>query len=92
VRAPDGSVRLDTTGRAAGRGAYLCDDPACFETATRRRALEHALGVSVPAGLIGYPTAAPPTSDPAPTIPGAQPPVPGAIPDPMTRGDSHGQE
>ena len=42
---------LDETGRAAGRGAYLCRDADCWSTAGRRHALEHALGAAVPDDL-----------------------------------------
>lgn len=45
VRDADGRVRVDPTGRQAGRGAYLCHDQACWETALKRRALERALRV-----------------------------------------------
>ena len=31
VRTPEGTLRIDTTGKMNGRGAYLCNDPACFE-------------------------------------------------------------
>lgn len=51
VRAPDGSVLLDPTGRAPGRGAYIHPDPVCVEVARKRRALERALAASVPDGL-----------------------------------------
>lgn len=51
VRRPDGSVRLDRTGRSPGRGAYLHADPACIETARKRRALARALGADVPVEL-----------------------------------------
>jgi uncharacterized protein len=51
VRDPDGAVRRDATGRAPGRGAYLHPDPACFETARRRRALQRALKAEVPDSL-----------------------------------------
>ena len=43
VRGADGAVVEDATGRAPGRGAYLHDDPACRELATRKRSLERAL-------------------------------------------------
>jgi uncharacterized protein len=43
VRGPDGVVRPDPTGRAAGRGAYVHRDPACIDTAVRRGALARAL-------------------------------------------------
>ncbi len=42
VRSPEG-VRVDETGKAAGRGAYLCRRRSCWETALKRRALAHAL-------------------------------------------------
>jgi predicted RNA-binding protein YlxR (DUF448 family) len=47
VRGPEGAVRPDPTGRATGRGAYLHADPACWQLARRRRALERALRAEV---------------------------------------------
>ena len=38
VRGPDGIV-LDPTGRAAGRGAYLCYDAACMKKLVQKRLL-----------------------------------------------------
>ena len=43
VRAPDGSVRPDPTGRSNGRGAYLCRQVPCWEKGLVRRALERGL-------------------------------------------------
>jgi uncharacterized protein len=43
VRTPEGSVRPDPSGKAAGRGAYLHADPACAERAVRMGALARAL-------------------------------------------------
>jgi uncharacterized protein len=51
VRAPDGTVSFDTTGRASGRGAYLCADGKCWQTALKKSSLERALGVPLPAAL-----------------------------------------
>lgn len=42
VRDADGNVFVDATGRAAGRGAYICRDAACLERAVKIRAIEHA--------------------------------------------------
>ena len=42
VRAPDGSVRPDPTGRSNGRGAYLCRQAPCWEKGLVRRALERS--------------------------------------------------
>ena len=51
VRAPDGSVSVDNSGRAAGRGAYLCADGGCWPQAVKKSALERALSVALPAEL-----------------------------------------
>ncbi len=48
VRTPEGHVVVDPTGRLAGRGAYLCDDPACRAAAVKKGALARALAVPVP--------------------------------------------
>lgn len=47
VRTPEGHVEIDPTGKANGRGAYLCADPDCFEMARKRRRLDAALRVSL---------------------------------------------
>jgi len=46
--ASDGTIVLDPTGKASGRGAYLCcDDPDCLKKAIRSKALERILEHSV---------------------------------------------
>ena len=52
VRAPDGTVRHDPTGRANGRGAYVCRDEACITAAGGRGGLAHALEATIPQNLI----------------------------------------
>ena len=37
VRTPEGDVTFDPTGKAAGRGAYLCQDPDCFKKAVKAK-------------------------------------------------------
>ena len=49
VRRPDGSLALDSTGRAAGRGAYLHASAECIQLARKRRSLDRALGAAVQA-------------------------------------------
>jgi predicted RNA-binding protein YlxR (DUF448 family) len=49
VRTPEGAVELDPTGRRNGRGAYLCDDPACWERALRSNVLANALKTTIDA-------------------------------------------
>ena len=52
VRAPGGVVAYDPTGRANGRGAYVCRDAACITTATTGRGgLAHALESNLPPTL-----------------------------------------
>jgi uncharacterized protein len=46
VRSPSGTVAYDPTGKAAGRGAYLCGQPACLDMAVRRRSVQRALKVT----------------------------------------------
>lgn len=46
VRTPDGEVVFDPTGKANGRGAYLCS-LACLEKALKTHKLDRALRVSV---------------------------------------------
>ena len=45
VRLSDGTVALDPSGKANGRGAYVCASLECFETAVRKRRLSSALRV-----------------------------------------------
>jgi uncharacterized protein len=61
VRSPAGavggtssrSVSYDPTGKAPGRGAYLCGQPACLETALRRQSIQRALKVTDAAAVGG---------------------------------------
>jgi predicted RNA-binding protein YlxR (DUF448 family) len=46
-------VALDPGGRIAGRGAYVCDEPACRERAIRAGALTRALSAPLPAAVSG---------------------------------------
>lgn len=46
VRSKDGSVSFDPTGRAAGRGAYVCS-AECFALAQKARKLDRSLRVKV---------------------------------------------
>lgn len=49
VRAPDGgTITLDFKGKAPGRGAYLCPDPACLKKAVKSHALERAFSAAIP--------------------------------------------
>jgi uncharacterized protein len=47
VRTPDGTIEVDLSGKANGRGAYVHATLECFETAIRRRRFASALRVNV---------------------------------------------
>ena len=48
VRTPEGEILLDSTGKKAGRGAYVCPDPECLKKARRSKALERAFDTAIP--------------------------------------------
>jgi predicted RNA-binding protein YlxR (DUF448 family) len=43
----DGGLQPDTTGKADGRGAYLCGNTECFMKAKKKRAVSRALGAEL---------------------------------------------
>jgi hypothetical protein len=47
VRRADGSVAVDPTGKAPGRGTYLCDGVACRDPKRLADGIQRALGASV---------------------------------------------
>jgi len=49
VRTPAGAVEVDETGKKAGRGAYLCANPACWADALKKGRLDSALRVKLSA-------------------------------------------
>ncbi|MSQ11893.1 MAG: YlxR family protein [Dehalococcoidia bacterium] len=49
VRTPQGALELDEKGKKPGRGAYLCGDHTCWESALQRKRLEHALRMTLTA-------------------------------------------
>ncbi len=52
VRTPEGEVELDTTGRKAGRGAYICSDVTCLKRAIKGKVLEKSLQRSIPQDIL----------------------------------------
>ena len=47
VRSENGEAKLDLSGKANGRGAYVCSDEQCLRKAVKSRALERALEAPV---------------------------------------------
>ena len=52
VRNGDGSIALDLSGKAAGRGTYVCENPACREPRRLAEAVKRALGAAVEPGML----------------------------------------
>jgi predicted RNA-binding protein YlxR (DUF448 family) len=52
VRGSAGTVVADPTGKAAGRGTYVCDQPACREPRRLAQAVERVLGAAVEPGTL----------------------------------------
>ena len=48
VRSPEGQVGLDFSGKAPGRGAYLCPNPECLKRAIKAKALDRSLEIEIP--------------------------------------------
>ena len=47
VRDKQGNISLDFTGKAAGRGAYICDNPDCIAKCVKNKLVGKALDVSL---------------------------------------------
>ena len=48
VRGVDGTVSLDFSGKAAGRGTYICPKAECLKKAQKSKALDRSLEVEIP--------------------------------------------
>ena len=44
-------ITFDRTGKANGRGAYICDDPACLEKLIKTKALNRVFSCQVDDGV-----------------------------------------
>ena len=48
VRSPEGEVSLDLTGKASGRGAYICKSADCLKKAQKSGKIARTLQVAIP--------------------------------------------
>lgn len=48
VKPKDGEIDLDLTGRANGRGAYICKKLSCLQAARKARRFEKAFSCKIP--------------------------------------------
>ena len=47
VRDKDGNIKLDFTGKASGRGAYICDNPECIKKCVKNKLIGRAFDANV---------------------------------------------
>ena len=47
VKPQDGDAHIDRTGKAQGRGAYVCQNVECLKKAQKTRALDRALETKI---------------------------------------------
>lgn len=47
VRSPEGVISIDTTGKSAGRGAYICKKASCLQKARKSGRLGRALDSAI---------------------------------------------
>ncbi|OJV64652.1 MAG: nucleic acid-binding protein [Clostridiales bacterium 38-18] len=47
VKNNENEVSVDFTGKANGRGAYICNDKACFDLAIKKNAFNRALETKI---------------------------------------------
>ncbi len=47
VSSPEGEIRPDPSGKANGRGAYLCPDPECVAKARKKNAFARNLHINI---------------------------------------------
>lgn len=47
VKNKDGIISIDITGKAQGRGAYICDNVECLEKVIKSKRLERTLNTKI---------------------------------------------
>ncbi|MCY4367249.1 MAG: YlxR family protein [Chloroflexi bacterium] len=47
VRTPEGTVMADATGKASGRGGYLCSSGDCWDKGISKGSLERSLQITI---------------------------------------------
>lgn len=48
VKNKENQINVDLTGKANGRGAYICNDPECFKKVKKNKRLNRALEIGIP--------------------------------------------
>ena len=47
VKSPEGEISLDFTGKKSGRGAYICKNTDCFQSARKSRRFEKSFACKI---------------------------------------------
>lgn len=48
VKTPNGEILLDLTGKASGRGAYICNNAECLKKARKSKRIERTFEMTIP--------------------------------------------
>ena len=48
VKTAEGEIKVDTTGKLNGRGAYICKNVACMEKAIKTKGLDRSFKMAIP--------------------------------------------
>jgi len=48
----ENELRIDVTGKANGRGVYLCPNSECFAQARKKRAISRSLEMEIPSQVL----------------------------------------
>ena len=48
VRTPEGEVKLDVSGKAPGRGAYICKSAECLKKARKNKRMDRSFETKIP--------------------------------------------
>ncbi|MBE6803561.1 MAG: YlxR family protein [Ruminococcaceae bacterium] len=48
VKTPNGEILLDLTGKASGRGAYICNNAECLKKAQKSKRIERTFEMTIP--------------------------------------------
>lgn len=48
VKTPNGEILLDLTGKASGRGAYICNNAECLKKARKSKRIDRTFEMTIP--------------------------------------------
>lgn len=51
IRSAEGEISLDLTGKASGRGAYICNNLECLKKARKSKRIDRTFEITIPDGI-----------------------------------------